>query len=220
MTVTPPYRHIVWDWNGTLLDDVQASVNTINRLLAARALPLTEVSRYRELFGFPVRDYYTAIGFRLEQEDWDLLARTYHDLYRTDTTIRLHAGALPALRFCREAGLGSSILSASEQTILERMLAEANVTAWFDFIHGVDNLHGRSKLETGRKLIQRIPCPPAQVLFVGDTLHDREVAAELGCACVLVAHGHQSRERLLAAGCPVLETLAELPEFLQMRTRR
>lgn len=219
-TMNGPYRHIVWDWNGTLLDDVQASVNTINRLLAARALPLTEVSHYREHFGFPVRDYYTAMGFCLEKEDWNLLAQTYHDLYRTDTSIRLHADAVPTLRVCHEAGLGSSILSASEQSILERMLAEANVTAWFDFIHGVDNLHGRSKLETGRKLILRLPCPPAQVLFVGDTLHDLEVATELGCACVLVAHGHQSRERLLAARCRVLETLAELPEFLQVPTRR
>ena len=80
------YRHIVWDWNGTLLDDVQASVNTINQLLAVRSLPRTDASRYRELFGFPVRNYYTAIGFRLENENWDLLARTYHDIYLASAT--------------------------------------------------------------------------------------------------------------------------------------
>ena len=211
----PAYRHIVWDWNGTLLDDVQASVNAINCLLAARALPRTDIPCYRELFGFPVRNYYTAIGFRLEEENWDLLARTYHDLYLAEPSIRLHDGATPVLRFCREAGLGLSVLSASEQSILERMLADAGLADSFDFVHGVDNLHGHSKVETGRRLMRRIPCPPAQVLFVGDTLHDLEVARELGCPCVLIAQGHQSPTRLLAAGVPVLSCLADFPGFLQ-----
>ena len=208
------YRHIVWDWNGTLLDDVQASVNTINQLLASRSLPPTDTIRYREHFGFPVRNYYTTIGFSLEKENWDLLARTYHDLYLAEPSIRLHPEAEPTLRFCHEAGLGLSVLSASEQNILEKMLADAGVSAWFDFIHGVDNLHGQSKLETGRALIRRIPCPPAQVLFIGDTLHDHEVATTLGCPCVLISQGHQSHARLLTAGCPVLKSLAEVPAFL------
>lgn len=208
-------RHIVWDWNGTLLDDVQASVNTINRLLDARALPLISQADYREQFGFPVWNYYAAIGFRLETENLDQLARTFHDLFLADPAIRLRPEALPVLQHCRNAGLGLSILSASEQSILERMLADAGITACFDFIHGVDNLHGRSKVETGRALISRIPCPPTEVLFVGDTLHDHEVASQLGAACVLISQGHQSRRRLLTAGCPVLETLAEFPAFLK-----
>jgi phosphoglycolate phosphatase len=208
------YRHIVWDWNGTLLDDVQASVSTINRLLADRGLPPTDVPRYRTEFGFPVRAYYAAIGFQLEQENWDLLARTYHDIYLADPSSRLFDGAVHALRFCADAGIGQSVLSAAEQSILERMLADAGVTAWFDFIHGVDNLHGHSKTETGRQLIRRIPLPAAQVLFIGDTLHDHEVARALGCDCVLISQGHQSYERLLTAGCPVLRDLQEIPRFL------
>jgi phosphoglycolate phosphatase len=210
-----PYRHIVWDWNGTLLDDVPAAVNAINAMLRRRGLPATDMERYRELFGFPVRHYYAAVGFRLAGEDWDAVAREYHDRYLADTTVRLRPAAVPTLEFCRRAGLGLSILSASEQTILERMLADAGVTAHFDFIHGVDNLNGHSKADTGRRLLARLPCPARHVLFVGDTLHDHEVAAGLGCDCVLVAEGHQSRPRLLAAGCPVLDTLAEIPEHLR-----
>ncbi len=216
----PPYRHIVWDWNGTLLDDVQASVNTLNQLLASRALPPTDPDRYRELFGFPVKNYYTAIGFCMESENWDLLARTYHNLYLVDPSIRLRPEAQTVLRFCNDAGLGQSVLSASEQSILARMLAEAGITAWFDFIHGVDNLHGHSKVETGHRLLSRIPCPVAQVLFVGDTLHDHEVATKLGGGCVLIAQGHQSHARLLAAGCPVLEKLVDLPKFLETHNRK
>lgn len=209
------YCHIVWDWNGTLLDDVQASVNAINVLLRERHLPTIGAARYREVFGFPVRNYYLALGFQLERENWDALARRYHDLYLADPTIRLWPEALPVLRACHAAGLGMSILSAAEQSILDRMLADAGVADWFERIHGTDNLNGHSKLDTGRDLLRRLSCPISRVLFVGDTLHDHEVATELGCDCVLVAHGHQSRSRLLAARCHVLETLAGLPGFLE-----
>lgn len=212
------YRHIIWDWNGTLLDDVQASVNALNQLLAQRALPPTDVPTYRRDFGFPVRNYYPTIGIHPEKEDWDRLARIYHDLYLADPSIRLHDHALAALQSCADAGLTQSVLSAAEQALLERMLADAGVTRWFDFIHGADNLHGHSKVETGRHLVRRLPGPASQVLLVGDTLHDHEVAAALGCDCVLVSQGHQTHARLLAAGCPVLESLSMLPPFLNVES--
>lgn len=212
----PAYRHIVWDWNGTLLDDVQASVNAINVLLAERRLPPTDPLRYRELFGFPVRNYYLALGFELAREDWDALARRYHDLYLADTTIRLWPEAVPVLRACHAAGIGFSILSAAEQGILEGMLAKAGVTAWFTHVHGVTNLSGHSKTDAGQRLMRRLAHVAPHILLVGDTLHDHEVARSLGCDCVLLAHGHQSRERLQAAGCPVLNGLSELPAHLSL----
>lgn len=214
------YRQIVWDWNGTLLDDVQASVNAINRLLADRSLPPTDSERYRETFGFPVRNYYTAIGFRLECEDWDALARDYHALFLADPSIRVRPEAFPVLQFCRNAGIGLSVLSASEQSILRRMLADGGLTRLFQQIQGVDNLHGRSKVETGRQLIARLCCPAREILFVGDTLHDHEVATAMGCDCVLIAQGHQTRARLLSAGCPVIDSLADFPDFFNATGRK
>lgn len=213
--VPGPYRQIVWDWNGTLLDDVQASVNAINVLLMERRLPTIDQASYRDIFGFPVRNFYLALGFHLERENWDALARQYHDLYLADPSIRLWPEAIPVLRTCHAAGLGMSILSAAEQSILDRMLEDAGISAWFARIHGVDNLNGHSKLDIGRAFMSSLDCPRSHVLFVGDTLHDHEVAMALGCACVLVSHGHQSQTRLIQSGCPVLQRLADLPEFLK-----
>lgn len=213
-TVPGPYRQLVWDWNGTLLDDVQASVNAINRLLKARRLPLTDAAHYRASFGFPVRDYYLALGFQLDHEDWDLLARTYHDYFLADPSIRVRPAARRILQHCQAAGFGLSLLSAAEQSILDRMLSAAELTPFFAFVHGVDNLYGHSKAAMGKRLLQRLACPPAQILFVGDTLHDHEVATALGCGCVLIAEGHQTRARLQTAGCPVLNRLVDVPAFL------
>jgi phosphoglycolate phosphatase len=211
--------HVVWDWNGTLLDDVQASVNAINCMLARRHLAQTTIDRYRETFGFPVKDYYRVTGFRLEQEDWNAMAREYHDLFLAETSIRVRPSAAATLEACRVAGLALGLLSASEQAILDRMLAQSGLDRYFGQIMGVDNLHGHSKAERGRDLLRALAAPADHVLFVGDTLHDHEVASQMGCRCLLVAGGHQTRQRLEQAGCPVLDALTDVPAWLERETR-
>ena len=209
------FRHIIWDWNGTLLDDTQAGVNAVNGMLLARGLPAIDVPYYRDVFGFPVRDFYRTVGFRLEEEDWDAMAREFHDRFLADATIRLHAQALPALEAFRAAGVKQSILSASEQRILDGMLADFGIAHFFAAVCGVDNLDGHSKRDLGRTLLARLALDPASILLIGDSLHDHEVADDLGTACLLVAQGHQSRARLLRCGAPVLDSLADVPAWLR-----
>lgn len=206
-------KQIIWDWNGTLLDDVAAGVNAINAMLAKRRLPLLTLVRYRELFGFPVRHFYEAAGFALDREDWDAMAREYHTLFLSDPTLRLHEGAREALAYFSARGIGQSILSVMEQTRLDRMLAEYGLTAFFQSVCGANNLYGISKIELGAQLLKTLGFPPEQLLMIGDTLHDAEVAKALGLPCVLIANGHQSHARLAASGCPVLRSLSALPAW-------
>ena len=208
-------QHIIWDWNGTLLDDTQAGVNVINAMLAARGLNEIDVPTYRDIFGFPVVNFYRAIGFPVDSENWDAVAHEFHDRFLADTSIRLHHHALFALDCFRNAGIGQSILSASEQNMLDAMLAQYGIAHYFECIYGVDNLYGHSKLELGRTLLQRLSADPDAVLLIGDSLHDHEVSQALGVRCLLIAQGHQSRERLARSGAPVLESLADVPAWLQ-----
>lgn len=225
MSVRPPssaagahaFGHVIWDWNGTLLDDTQAGVNAVNGMLRARGLPPLDLPRYRDLFGFPVRDFYRSVGFRLEQEDWDAMAREFHARFLADTTLRLHVEAASALGGFAGDGIGQSVLSASEQSILEAMLATFGVAGYFDHVCGVDNLYGHSKLDLGRALLARLALPPHRVLMIGDSLHDHEVADALGTRCLLVAQGHQSYARLARSGAPVLESLGDLRAWLANR---
>ncbi|MEI7901956.1 MAG: HAD family hydrolase [bacterium] len=209
-------QHIIWDWNGTLLDDTQAGVNAINAMLATRHLPQIGLPAYRELFGFPVINFYRLIGFNIEQEDWAAVAREFHDLFLADPSIRLHDAAARALAYIHQVGIGQSVLSASEQSILSAMLEACGITRYFDRIVGVDNLYGHSKLELGRTLVSRLGLPPESVLMVGDSLHDHEVAEALGVRCLLIAQGHQSYARLARSGAPVLRSLAEVSAWLKL----
>ena len=199
--------HIIWDWNGTLLDDTPACVNSINVLLAKRGVPTIDIPRYREIFGFPVIDFYRRIQFPLESENWDLVAREFHDVFLADTTFKLQSGTLNALSLIQNIGMGQSVLSASEQSILDQMLSNFEIRDYFRHVCGVDNLYGHSKVDVGHKLISQFRVPKASIVLVGDTLHDVEVAHALGITPILIAQGHQSRERLSQAGVPVFEDL-------------
>ena len=190
-------RHIVWDWNGTLLDDVAACVEAINRMIAVRGLRPLDETRYRDLFQFPVRNYYAELGFDLEREDWDAMAREFHAHYHdTAGSTRLRDGVTDVLQAFRDRGVAMSILSACEITILRNMLAARGIAHFFQHVRGLADLHAASKLELGRRLLADLALRPEQVLLIGDTTHDHDVAEALGCRCLLVAGGHQSAERL------------------------
>jgi phosphoglycolate phosphatase len=210
-------KHIIWDWNGTLLDDTLAGMNAVNTMLTTRGLPPISLAHYRATFGFPVLNFYRSVGFSLETEDWDAMANEFHRNFLADTTIRLHKHTVAALDHVRSCGIVQSVLSASKQSILENMLSEYGLSHFFTHVYGVDNLYGNSKLEIGRALINAINLPPQSILMIGDSLHDHEVARNLEIYCLLIAQGHQSRGRLAASAAPILDDLSGLPEWLDSR---
>lgn len=183
-------------------------------MLERRHLPLLSPQRYRDIFGFPVRNFYRKAGFHLEQENWDEMAKEFHRNFLASNTLRLHHGTKETLDFFRKQKIGQSILSASEQSILNRMLHSFGIETFFSHVCGVDNLYGISKLNLGKSLIHELQVPAREILFIGDTLHDAEVSNALGTACILVAAGHQSFERLSATRLPVLHHLEDIPQKL------
>ena len=215
-THTAALRHIIWDWNGTLFDDISACVGSINQMLAERRLPILDYERYRGVFGFPVRDFYLRIGFDLDTEDWNRLARDYHDRYlELSRNTPLRPGSRTLLEHVRSRGISMSLLSASEQSILDDMLAHRGIASFFDGVYGLDNLHAVSKLDIGRKLLSDLAVEPASAVLVGDTTHDYDVASALGCGCLLMAGGHQAKHRLEQCGCEVASDLDDVKRMIE-----
>ncbi len=204
-----PYRHIIWDWNGTLLDDLDLSIEVMNTMLARRALPRLDRARYHALFDFPVRRYHERLGFDPVRDSFEQLSVEFISGYDANRlTAALHPGAAATVAAVRSAGLGQSILSAYRHETLHEIVAHFGLTAHFDRIAGLDNIHAHSKVALGRELVARLGLAPVDILLVGDTLHDLEVANDLGVACALIAAGHHPVERLRASGATVFADLA------------
>ncbi len=211
--LTTRYRHLIWDWNGTLLDDLDYSIGVMNTLLERRRLPLLNRTRYHALFDFPVRIYYERLGFDPSLDPFERLSTEFISRYDAGRTqAPLHRDAAQLLATARTTGLGQSILSAYRHETLLEIVAHFGLTAHFDHIAGLNNIHAHSKLALGRALVARLGVPSSEILLIGDTLHDAEVARELGVACALVAAGHHSAARLRTSGAPVFASLADFAD--------
>ena len=199
---------LIWDWNGTLLDDVPAAVNALNRMLVKRGASPITIDHYRSRFGFPVRPFYAELGVDLDRWDWDEICEDFHS-YIAEEPQRIREDAVEALQLARERGVRQCVLSALRQDLLERSLEKNGLLGFFDLVYGVDNLDGASKLQRGRELVAALGAEAGNAIMVGDTLHDAEVAKELGFGCVLISCGHQRPERLAAAGVPLASSLVD-----------
>lgn len=202
-------RLIVWDWNGTLLDDVLASLDALNAILRTHRLPETTQEAYVKAFTFPVSDYYRHLGIDVNHVDWVSISEVFHLRFLISKHLQLHSDAKAALEVCRSQGCQQIILSAMAQELLEQQVAEHDLTKYFDRIIGSDNLHGISKESVAKALHL-----PTHAIMVGDTLHDAKVAEVVGCKVILVARGHQSAARLATAGVPVVNSLMEAVELM------
>jgi phosphoglycolate phosphatase len=202
---------IIWDWNGTLLNDSGLAVQTMNQMLARRGLPMLSVDDYKAVFTFPVKDYYQKIGFDFEKEPFEIPALEFIDYYNSRVKeCSLQKDTLRVLEYFRSIDVKQYILSAMEQVVLDNCLKHYQINGFFDYVSGLDNIYAVSKIENGHRLIAELKLDASELVLIGDTVHDFEVATKLGCQCVLIADGHQSKEVLQGTGALVIDSISEL----------
>lgn len=207
--------HVIWDWNGTLLDDAELCVSVMNEVLARRRLPPLTAERYAHQFRFPVRAYYAELGFDFARESFELVGTEFIEGYSArEASCQLRTDARMTLEGIAARGLRQSVLSASQQARLEHQARRLEVHAHFEALVGLDDHYAASKVDVGHRWMERSRVDPRLTVLIGDTDHDVEVARALGVHCLLVPSGHQSPARLATCGVEVLPTLAALLEVL------
>jgi phosphoglycolate phosphatase len=205
------YRHVIWDWNGTLLDDLDLSIDIMNGVLERRGLPRLDRARYHAVFDFPVRAYYERLGFDFRRDSFENLSAEFiagYDARREES--QLQSGAREVLAALEHAGVTQSVLSAYRGVTLREIVGHFGLTHHFSRLIGLDNIYAHSKTELGRAWVAELGLPGNAILMIGDTLHDLEVAEAMGVDCVLVAAGHHPDHRLRRATDRVLDDLDQL----------
>ena len=204
------YTHILWDFNGTIINDVETGIISLNTLLKRRNMPTIDtVEQYHSVFTFPITKYYENVGFDFSAEPYDKLAIEW--VKENEVNIRkarLCDGAKEALDFFKNKDIPQIVISATEINMLRGHIEHLGISHYFDEILGLDNIHAESKVRLGTAWLERNP--GAVPLMIGDTIHDAEVAGEIGCDCFLCATGHQSLETISKAGVPTFSDLGKL----------
>lgn len=201
------YDYIIWDFNGTLLDDVMTGIRSVNILLSERGLAVIEsVEQYRGVFRFPIIEYYRTLGFDFHKEPYEVLAPKWVELYLENVkTAGLYSDVKETLDLVARQGIKQTVLSATELDMLKGQLEGLGISSYFEEVLGLDNIHAGSKLSLAHYWRDRHA--DARVLFVGDTDHDVQTARAMGADCVLISRGHQSGDYLHTMGVEVFEDL-------------
>ena len=191
-----------------------AGMDSTNQMLSERGMrEIADLDEYREVFDFPIKEYYRALGFDFEVEPYEVLAPLWVDIYNERSKeSSVVEGVLPTSKRVRELGMCQVVFSATEREMLLRQMGELGIRECFDEVIGLDNIHAESKLHLAKRW--REANPDAKILYVGDTLHDAENAKALGADCLLFTGGHQSRNRLSKTGCTLIDSIEQILEYV------
>ena len=221
-------RHIIWDWNGTLLNDAALCATAVDVMMRKRGIGSESLLEYKQKIQFPVKDYYKKLGFDLSAENYDRLCDEFADEYAeseiyfklaTGKGSLLHADVMQILNELSESGVTHSIVSASEEELLKRQIAEAGISNHFTNVVGRSDNHGGVKGHLLQDWVKKCGYHRNNILYIGDTIHDHEVALESGIRVVLVSDGHVSKERLLQCSVPIFDNRMDLLIKLMPLTR-
>ena len=202
-------KYLLWDFNGTIVDDVDLGVSCINKLIKKylKRSPLTR-EEYRRIFTFPVREYYERAGFDLNKFDFESLGQEWMELYDEGfKDVRVYDAVIKCLKEAINKGYHNVVISASKHDKLIEELQMLGLDSYFEEILGIEDIYAASKVALARKWAKD---KNGEFIMLGDSLHDEEVAKAIGAKCILIADGHQSGEVLQKADSMIINDLREL----------
>lgn len=210
----PKYTHIIWDWNGTLLNDLSASLTSVNDMLDLRGMPHIDADFYKECIGVPIRKFYDRV-FDMEKEDYAVIIKQYNEGYLLHLAdCGLTRGAREAIEFFASRGMYQAVVSSSNNDQLCENIRKYGLDGCFDAVLGSADFYAGSKIDRAKAYLEKTDGKSGKILVVGDLEHDADMAKELGADCVLLTSGHEHISRLERAKVPLINDLFELIDYV------
>lgn len=209
------YSYVLWDFNGTIVNDVEICLDIVNELLAEKGMDKISLETYRNVFTFPVIEYYKRVGLISDESEFEEMAHKWMNrYYEREKDSTLHENIISTLDKIKGMGIHQGVLSASRIDQLTRMLEQFGVQDYMEDILGISDIYAASKVNIGLDFIDQHGLSKSAFVMLGDTLHDYEVAKEMGIDCILIAQGHQSFEVLQQSGVRVVESCEDVLSLL------
>ncbi len=209
-------KYVFLDFNGTIIDDIDLCLDLLNQILIKQHKRTLTKEEYKDIFTFPVKMYYELAGVDFTRDSFEDLSLWFIHEYQP---LSLHCGLFPqieeAFQKMKDKGYHLVILSASEKNNLIEQCQSYGIVSYFDAILGIDNIHAESKINIALDYMKEKNIKGEEVLFVGDTLHDLEVAKAMHASCMLVSCGHQSVQVLKKGGVSIIPNVYALSELLE-----
>ncbi len=205
---------ILWDFNGTVMDDMSASVGAVNAMLARRGLAPIDEAWYVKHLIMPLEDFYSSVGFDMKREQ---LAEVSEEFQRECQKFPrpVFPEVMAALERFRARGLRQLLFSSLHHSILIHQAEERGISDYFETIEGRQDRSLGGKEQAVGAYLKAHGIDPQEVLVVGDLITDKSMADHIGSCCALIARGHQHRSVLEPSGAYVLDSAEELDHLLE-----
>ena len=211
-------RIVFWDWNGTLCDDLQVSLDAVNDLLLIKGLPPISLEQYYSYVDTPISKFYEHL-FDFNEVTMDEIALHYRSYYNAHLPEDcLMKGVRQVLDELRNRGAVQVILSSTHRVSIEDRAARLSILPYFSAILAAEDWMAQSNEERTRDFLARIGCgmDTSRVWFIGDAVHDADVAKACGCGdrCILLPFGHQSEADLRKTGAVFCSDWSAIPQLI------
>ena len=184
-------EYIIWDFNGTLLDDVNQTIKTVNIMLEKRGLLKTNLEKYKKDMAIPLIKYYQNAGFDIENENYEEISKEFRAIYNELDASKLFDSVVWALKTAKERKIKNVLISSLNHDLLIQTVKELNIFEYFYEICGLPDGLAGSKIHLAKEFLERNKIDAKNVLVVGDMEHDFEMADYIGAKCVICENGHQ-----------------------------
>ncbi len=209
-------KHVFFDFNGTIINDLVLCYDLLNEFLEEQGKEKISLERYKDIFRFPIKEYYRLAGIDFDKESYESLSIKFIKKYQpASLECGLYDAVIPTLEKLNGKGVKCYIISASEKNNLIEQCKSYDIVKYFVDILGIENIHAKSKIDIAVNYINEKKLNKDEVLFIGDTLHDKEVADAMGVKSCLVSCGHQSIKVLKAAGVDIYDDVSGVLEELK-----
>ncbi len=206
------FKNLIFDWSGTLVDDLGPVLDATNAVFAAYGLELLTRDEFRRHFRLPYVGFYEEYLPGVPISELEVLFRAAFAASRSPVTVLPHARE--KLDWCRRRGIRSFVLTSMDAAAFGRQLKGFDLGAAFEATYaGVVD-----KRELIGEILDRHALDRSRTAFVGDMVHDIETARHGGVASVAVLTGYTAPETLAEARPDF--TVANLKELRKMIERR
>lgn len=204
--------HIIWDWNGTLLDDVNVSLFASNQVFIGLGIKPLNLKEYRRHYSVPIQQFYSNVLGRIPtKSEWKNIGNIFNHHYKPAIRkAKLCKDAIKALQYQQQKNLTQSICSLMEQEDLNLSVYDTQVSEYFNLINGRSTQ--LLKLGKSKQLalhIEKLNISPCYCVVIGDSIDDALSAFDVGAKAILYTGGTHSEEKLLATGTYVVNSLVE-----------
>ena len=203
------FSNIIFDWSGTLVDDLGPVVDATNKVLNHYGkLPLTR-EQFCASFCLPFIDFYKEFLPGVPMSDLEELYADFFD--ESDESVKVLPGAVEFLNSCKESGSRIFLLSSIKDDHFKKQSKHLNLGDYFERVY-TEALDKRIWIKT---LITDCCLDIKETVFVGDMRHDIDAGRSAGLFTVAVLGGYNSEEMLQESAPDLLiDNLCQLSDYL------